>query len=247
MKEVRPGRAYGYCRASTEEQETTLEAQQHDIKDLFDRKFVTEGYTWGDYFVDRGISGGTRLANRPEGHKLSITLEPGDLVIMQKIDRGWRNVADFCATLEVWKAKRVRIALIAQEIDTGTPAGLMAAQMLAVFSEFERGMVGERMRHFFAQRKRAGRPYCRSAPYGFKVAGPKGDRVYVPFPEQRAIGGRIVGWRDMGWTYEEIALHLDRHKIRHPATGGTISPSMVLRWELGERGLQAREENGQRA
>lgn len=244
MKPTKPGKVYGYARASTEEQETTLDAQEHAIREAFAKRFEPQGYAWGGFFADRGITGGVKLASRQEGHKLCLALERGDVFIVHKLDRCWRSMADFCQSVDTWKERGVAVTLLVPDIDTSTPSGLLIAHNLVAVAQYERAMVGERMKHFFAQRKRAGRPYCPSAPYGFKIVGPKGNREYAPFPEQRAIGRRVVEWRDAGWAYDEIALHLGRYKVVNPRTGKSISPSTVLRWEVSERELQAREAAG---
>jgi DNA invertase Pin-like site-specific DNA recombinase len=241
MKTHQPGKAYGYCRASTEEQETTLDAQEDGIRHIFEAKYKEQGYTFKACFIDRGISGGIPLMQRAAGYRMCLLLEPGDLVLMQKIDRGWRSVKDFANSLDIWKARGVRVAFVTMDIDTGSPSGMMQAQMLTVFSEFERGMMGERMRHFNAKRKAAGLPYAGFAPHGYKLAGPKKARRFEPFPEMRVFAGLLLEWHNKGWGYQQIAKHCAKIKLVHPATGRPPTTTTVYNLCLREAEAQARE------
>src|SRR5262245_54981393 len=95
-KQAPPGRAYGYVRASTEDQEDTLPAQEHAVRGAYAARLAPRGYTWGGLYVDRGVSGAVEMTSRPAGHRLTMELERGDIVIVHKIDRGWRSVLDAC-------------------------------------------------------------------------------------------------------------------------------------------------------
>lgn len=238
-----PGRAYGYIRASTEDQETTLVSQEDAIIQEFEKVYEPQGYQWGGFFIDK-ITGSVPLDEREAGYKLCCTVERGDLVIMQKIDRGWRNVADFAKTLEIWIKNGVRIALLTQRIDTGTIGGIAFAQMLAVFAEFERGMISERVKHWYNTRKSLGMPAARCPPYGYKIVRRESDgkREFQPYPEVRAIGKKIVKWFDQGWTIDEIYRHMVESGIVHPDTGLPLGRTTIHTWARRERLMQQLEK-----
>lgn len=242
-KTIAPGVAYGYIRASTEDQETTLEAQKTGILSFFEYKLKPAGYTMGPIFVDSGISGSIPLAQREYGHRLCTALQNGDAVVMQKIDRGWRNLGDFCNVLKNWRQKGIRLAFTEMDIDTASMSGDLMIKLLAVLSEFERCMIGERMRHFVAQRKREGRPHSPLAPYGFKIVGPKGRREYAECPESRAVGKLLLKWKMGGWTLNEITRHARKVNLVIPSTGRTPSLVTVHNYIKGEIALQLKEKS----
>lgn len=240
-KAAAPGRAFAYCRASTEEQETTIDAQLAQVVGLFHGKYQAKGYRWGGAFVDRGVSGSTPLASRPSGRRLLVTAEPGDVILMQKIDRGWRSVADWASNLELFRHSQIALGFVEMDIDTSTTGGEAFAGMAAIFAQMERRMIGDRMRAFQAQRKRQGRPYTHSAPYGFKIVGDKGSRQYAAFPEQRAMGSRFLEWHTEGWQLRDILDHINKLGWVHPERGTPLSLTTVWRWMTGERTLRKEE------
>jgi len=52
------------------------------------------GWTIAETFIERGVSGGTPLADRPEGKHLLAVLERGDIVVAPRLDRMFRNAED---------------------------------------------------------------------------------------------------------------------------------------------------------
>jgi putative DNA-invertase from lambdoid prophage Rac len=239
-----PGRCYGYCRASTEEQETTLEAQQAQIAAMYHAKYKPKGYSWGGVYTDSGISGSVPLASRPAGRKLLLSVEPGDAILMQKIDRGWRSVADWASSGELFRRSQIGLAFVEHDIDTSTTAGEAFAGIAAIFAQMERRMIGDRMRAFQAQRKRQGRPYTHSAPYGYRIVGDKGNRQYAPWPEQRAIGARILEWHEQGWKLRDILAHVTNLGWVHPEKGEPLTLTTIWRWAKEEKKLRDRERSG---
>jgi putative DNA-invertase from lambdoid prophage Rac len=240
-KEVKPGRVLGYGRASTEEQETTLVGQEEAVRRAYELRFKDKGYAWGGMYIDKGISGSVPLAQRPEGYKLCCEAQAGDVVALLKLDRGWRNAADFCSTHDVWRAKGVKLVLLDMDIDTSSPMGEAMVQMLATFSQFERRQIGERMKEHWATRRRMGLPMGGTPPYGYKRVGPRGKVRLVPDPAVRALGSRILGWIDAGWTYEEVYFHLLEQRVNNPRTGKEMTYAVIRNWSIGERRLRATE------
>jgi DNA invertase Pin-like site-specific DNA recombinase len=231
---------YGYCRASTTEQEDTLTIQAEAIRREYDHRFAKD-YEWGGNFVDRGVSGSKPLRQRLEGHRLSMALEAGDSVLFTKLDRGFRNVCDLATCLEVWGERKVRIILMDLNADSDTPVGRMLIQMLGAVAEFERARIRERIKEAAAQRRREGRPVCGSAPYGRKIIGPAGKKRLVPDPYTRRIGAAILDWHLTGWTREAIYIHLLSHKVK-TRRGKEWSEGHIQRAISGEMRLQQEDK-----
>lgn len=240
-REFSPGVCYGYARASTEDQEVTIQVQQDAIRDMYKARYASLGYRWGKMFSDEGSSGSVPIVNRVQGHQLMMALEPGDMVLMHKLDRGWRNVLDFSKSLDDWTRRGIRLAFVTQEIDTGGTQGKMHAQMLAMYAEYERNTMSDRMKLFNAKRKKMGLPYSGFAPHGFKIVGPKGARRFQPFPELRAFAQMLVAWREQGCTLHAIRDQLARQDIVHPGTGRLPSVGTIWLMIGREISLQKRE------
>jgi DNA invertase Pin-like site-specific DNA recombinase len=151
----------GYCRVSTEEQAISglgLEAQEKAIRDECQRRELP----LLAIRTDAGVSGKslarpalmTALGDLDEGR--------GSVLMVAKLDRLSRNVHDATGLLQ--RAERAGWDLVALDapVDTTTPQGAAMAQVLAVFAELERRLIGERTKAALAVKKangvRLGRP-----------------------------------------------------------------------------------------
>src|SRR5947209_403423 len=75
--------------------------------------------------------------------------------------RGRRSLVDLVATLQELTALRVGFISLGEELDLTTPSGRALAGMLAVFAEFERDILRDRVRAGIAQARKEGRPHGR--------------------------------------------------------------------------------------
>lgn len=232
---------YGYARASTNEQQLTMTAQEARIKQEYDLRFKDD-YTWGGLFADLGVSGSIALLRRPAGFRLNVELEKGDAVVITKLDRGFRNVRDFLDVLDTWQEKGVRLILLDMAIDTGLPVGRLMATVLAAFGEFERERGRERTREVLAERRRLGLPVGRP-PLGFRTVGGKDKRTVVMCPNQRTTMGIMYEWWAEGCTYEEIVKNLAREKVKR-ARGNEWTLGSVHRAVAAEKRLREIEALG---
>jgi putative DNA-invertase from lambdoid prophage Rac len=106
---------------------------------------LIKGYTLAEHFVERGVSGSTPLADRPEG--LLATIGKGDVVVSAKLDRAFRSAADALAVLEEFKDQGVDLHLIdlgGSVIANGMSK--MVFTILAAVAEGERDRIRERIR-----------------------------------------------------------------------------------------------------
>src|SRR3954453_9247133 len=98
---------YGYTRVSTAEQaaddRTSLETQRRKIA----AAAGLSGLTLDALIEEPGVSDAKPLAARPEGGPLLARLQKGDVLIVAKLDRAFRNAADALATAEQLKARKV--------------------------------------------------------------------------------------------------------------------------------------------
>ena len=148
-------RAAIYARVSTVDQQTIPE-QVRQLEELAARR------GWTIVRVVREVaSGAARRAKRDE-LLASARRREIDAVLVWKLDRWGRSVADLVATLHELTALGVAFVSLTEALDLSTPSGRALATMLAVFAEFERDMLRERVRSGLdrvrREGKRLGRP-----------------------------------------------------------------------------------------
>jgi DNA invertase Pin-like site-specific DNA recombinase len=136
--------ALGYIRVSSEEQADSglgLEAQRQRIAAYCAMK----GLRLAEVFTDPGISGGKPLASRPAGSQLLAAAKKSKTpVIVAKLDRLFRSVADAANVIADFDKKGIQLVAIAEDFDMCSPYGRAMAQMASVFAELERAMIRER-------------------------------------------------------------------------------------------------------
>ena len=144
-----------YCRVSTQDQ--TTENQALELRNVADK----QGWTVSEVYTD--VISGAR-ATRPGLDSLmkSVSRKDVDMVMVWDVSRLGRSLSHLVALLEEFQACGCNLYFHQNGINTGTPSGKAMFQMLGVFSEFERGMIRDRvlagLNRARAQGKRLGRP-----------------------------------------------------------------------------------------
>src|SRR5271166_6042586 len=122
---------YGYARVSKEEQNPAM--QMAALKKAGCEKI----------FKDE-LSGAT--TKRPALLRCLKKLEPGDTLIVWKLDRLGRSLRDLITMLDDLKQRGVKFRSLTEAIDTDTPTGRAMWQMIGVLAELERSLISERTR-----------------------------------------------------------------------------------------------------
>ncbi len=109
-----------------------------------------------DRYDDGGFSGGT--LERPALKRLLADIEAGrvDVVVVYKIDRLSRSLMDFSRLVEVFDRQNVTFVSVTQSFNTTTSMGRLTLNVLLSFAQFEREVIGERIRDKFAASRRKG-------------------------------------------------------------------------------------------
>lgn len=180
----------GYARTSTVEQEAGLEAQECDLRALGCEKVFSE-----------------RVSSVARRARMEAALEfvrEGDVLVVTKLDRLARSVADLLVIEARLKAKGVGLRVLSMggsELDTSTPTGRLMLTMFGAIAEFERGLMLERQREGIAKAKDAGK-YKGRAPTARRRAeeiqrlradGVKPTEIAVRLGIGRASVYRILG------------------------------------------------------
>ena len=222
-------RVIGYTRVSTAEQATegmSLDAQASRIRAWA----VAVGAQVTEIVRDEGVSGMKLLADRPGGRRIaelfSARRPAADAVVVVRLDRLGRDAAEQLALLKRFRAGRVGLVAIAQQIDLATPHGRAMAQIGAVFAELERELIAERTAEALAELRRQGRLWNHE-PYGWNAV----DGQLVPNGSEQACLTRIRELRGMGMSYREVARVLDAEGMLAKRGGPWGAPSVrsVLR------------------
>ncbi|MFH5926913.1 recombinase family protein [Roseomonas xinghualingensis] len=162
-----------YTRKSTDEgldrEFNTLDAQR-EACEAYVASQRAEGWTRvADHYDDGGFSGGT--LERPALQRLLRDIEQDrvDVVVVYKIDRLSRSLMDFSRLVEVFDAHGVTFVSITQSFNTTTSMGRLTLNILLSFAQFEREVIGERIRDKFAASRARGMWMGGKVPLGYDV------------------------------------------------------------------------------
>jgi len=108
-------------------------------------------------YDDGGYSGAT--LERPAMQRLLADIEAGkvDCVVVYKLDRLSRSLLDFTKLIEIFDRHNVSFVSVTQHFDTSTSMGRLMVNILLSFAQFEREIIGERIRDKVAATKRKGK------------------------------------------------------------------------------------------
>ena len=133
----------GYARVSTVEQDAGFEAQERDLKAAGAERL----------FSERTSAVGPRKAL---DEAIDFVRE-GDAIVVTKLDRLARSVADLVRIVERLTKKRVGLRILAMGVDTATPTGKLVVNVLGAIGQFEREIMLERQREGVQRAKREGK------------------------------------------------------------------------------------------
>lgn len=182
-----PGNAYGYARVSHRnslERNESIPAQRERIKRYYEAFLQPEGVSWKGVYDDKtNISAfKTRFVDRPAGRELVAILQPGDHLIIDKIDRLWRNLRDFCELMDTFRNKNITVHIqnfLGQPLLNNSTLGEFSLRIFVMLAELESAVKSERTCEALAIRRKAGRiTGARTFP-GTKlkiVPNPNGDK-----------------------------------------------------------------------
>ena len=193
---MKPLRCAIYTRKSTEdglEQEFNSLDAQREACEAYILSQRHEGWTLvPDRYDDGGFSGGNM--ERPGLQALMSMVDAGlvDVIVVYKVDRLTRSLADFAKIVERLDAKQASFVSVTQAFNTTTSMGRLTLNVLLSFAQFEREVTGERIRDKIAASKKKGIWMGGPVPLGYQVI----ERKLVPVPDEvdrvRAIMQRYL-------------------------------------------------------
>src|SRR2546421_6750944 len=212
-----------YTRKSSEEgleQEFNSLAAQREACEAFIRSQRNEGWVLvRNRYDDGGFSGGS--VERPALEQLLADLQVKriDVVVVYKVDRLTRSLADFARLVEIFDASGVSFVSVTQQFNTTSSMGRLTLNVLLSFAQFERDVTGERIRDKIAASKKKGMWMGGNVPLGYDAS----ERTLVINPAEAETVRRIFAlYRELGCVrrVKEEADRLGlRTKCRTTATG----------------------------
>jgi DNA invertase Pin-like site-specific DNA recombinase len=134
----------GYARTSTTDQKAGLEAQLRDLEQAGCIKVFREEIS-------------SVATNRPQLAAVLEWVREGDILVVTKLDRLARSVADLVSITAALKEKGAGLRVLAMNLDTATPTGKLMLNLLGSIAEFERELMLERQREGIAKAKAEGK------------------------------------------------------------------------------------------
>jgi len=171
------------------------------------------------HFVDKGVSGSTPLAFRPQGKEMLEAAQSGDTICASKMDRLFRSAIDALQTADDLKQRGVDLILIDVSADpvTGNGTGKLFFSILAVMAEFERDRIRERTEEG-RRGKRARRGFMGGGvPIGFKVQGKGRDAQLEEDEREQAAIAKVKELLESNHQPGRIGRYLTKY---HPTRSG---------------------------
>ncbi len=162
------------------------------------------------HYDDGGFSGGTM--DRPALKQLLADIEARkvDTVVVYKVDRLTRSLADFAKIIEAFDAREVSFVSVTQQFNTTSSMGRLTLNVLLSFAQFEREVTGERIRDKIAASKRKGMWMGGNIPLGYDLE----DRHLVVNKQEAEQVREIFRLYLKFGCVKRLKAHLDKQGIR---------------------------------
>lgn len=215
-----------YTRKSTEHnldlEFNSLDAQRESCE-AYIKSQAHEGWLLiPDHYDDGGLSGAS--LERPAVQTLLANVQAGkiDIVVVYKVDRLTRSLADFAKLVELFDRHNVSFVSVTQSFNTTSSMGRLTLNVLLSFAQFEREVIGERVRDKIAASKRKGIWVGGPVPLGYVSV----NKRLVVVPEEaetvRAIFRRYLELGSIGKLIQDLDRTGTRTKRRQLANGRVV-------------------------
>jgi DNA invertase Pin-like site-specific DNA recombinase len=237
-----------YTRVSSDaglEQEFNSLDNQREAAEAHIRAQQFEGWSLLDTpYDDGGFSGGSM--ERPGLQRLLEDVRAGliDIIVVYKVDRLTRSLADFAKLVELFDAHGVSFVSVTQSFNTTTSMGRLTLNVLLSFAQFEREVTGERIRDKIAASKKKGIWMGGTVPYGYRVENRKlliepgeAEDIRMIFERYRklsSVPALVSSLRAQGFVTRQRTLGSGRTIGGVPLTNGPLAVILKNRVYLGE-------------
>jgi site-specific DNA recombinase len=245
---TRPVRCAIYTRVSTDhglEQDFNSLDAQHDASQAYIRSQAHAGWALiRSRYDDGGYSGGS--TERPALQRLlaDVRAHNVDVIVVYKVDRLTRSLADFAKLVELFDAHAVSFVSVTQQFNTTTSMGRLTLNVLLSFAQFEREVTSERIRDKIGASKRKGLWVGGMAPLGYEtkerkigVVEEEAERVRTIFRSYLEFGSLnrlMADLRERGIVTKVRCLKTGRTIGGIPFTRGPLAHLLRNRFYIGE-------------
>jgi site-specific DNA recombinase len=214
-----------YTRVSTEhglDQEFNSLDAQYEAASAYIKSQAHAGWTLiRSRYDDGGYSGGS--TERPDLQRLlnDIRARKIDVIVVYKVDRLTRSLADFAKLVELFDAHGVSFVSVTQQFNTTTSMGRLTLNVLLSFAQFEREVTSERIRDKIAASKRKGLWVGGNLPLGYEM---KDGKIVIVEEEAELVRSIYRRYLELGGVNEllrDLRARNIRTKARLLSTGVT--------------------------
>src|ERR1700722_14577259 len=209
----KPLRCAIYTRKSTEhclEQEFNSLDAQRDACEAYIKSQASQGWrALPQRYDDPAYSGGN--LDRPALKMLLADIEARkiDVVVVYKIDRLTRSLADFAKLVEAFDARSISFVAVTQQFNTTTSMGRLTLNVLLSFAQFERELSSERVRDKIAASRRKGKWTGGTVPLGYVA---KDKKLVVNKAEAEVVRTIFRRYLELQ-SFSKLVADLDRRGI----------------------------------
>src|SRR6202049_4826803 len=214
---IRPVRCAIYTRVSTEyglDQEFNSLDAQYDAASTYIKSQAHAGWTLiRSRYDDGGYSGGS--TDRPDLQRLleDIRARKLDVIVVYKVDRLTRSLADFAKLVELFDSHGVSFVSVTQQFNTTTSMGRLTLNVLLSFAQFEREVTSERIRDKIEASKRKGLWVGGNLPLGYEM---KDGKIAIVEDEAELVRSIFQRYLELG-SVNELVRDLRERNIRTKA------------------------------
>jgi DNA invertase Pin-like site-specific DNA recombinase len=215
-----------YTRVSTDaglDQDFNSLDAQYDAAQAYIRSQAHVGWTLvRARYDDGGFSGGS--TDRPALHRLlaDIRVHRINVIVVYKVDRLTRSLADFAKLVELFDAHGVSFVSVTQQFNTTTSMGRLTLNVLLSFAQFEREVTSERIRDKIGASKRKGLWVGGVVPLGYQARERKITVVEEEAKTVRHIFRRYLELGSLNLLLADLRISGIRTKVRPLSDGRTI-------------------------
>jgi site-specific DNA recombinase len=248
--EPKPLRCAIYTRKSTEhglEQEFNSLHAQRDACEAYIKSQASQGWrALPQHYDDPAYSGGN--LDRPALKRLLADIDAGkvDVIVVYKIDRLTRSLADFAKLVEAFDARSISFVAVTQQFNTTTSMGRLTLNILLSFAQFERELSSERVRDKVAASRRKGKWTGGTVPLGYdakdkklvinKAEAETVRTIFKSYLEQKSFSKLIAELDRCGIVTKRRSTDVPKYQGGIPFTYGPLAHILKNRIYVGETG-----------
>jgi len=203
-----------YTRKSTEHglelEFNSLDAQR-EACEAYIKSQASQGWkALPQLYDDPAFSGGN--LERPALKRLLADIEAGrvDVVVVYKIDRLTRSLADFAKLVEAFDARSISFVAVTQQFNTTTSMGRLTLNVLLSFAQFERELSSERVRDKIAASRAKGKWTGGNIPFGYRTESKK---LVIDEGEAKIVRYIFKRYLELG-SFGALVIDLDAKGVR---------------------------------